>query len=57
MAIDYDWICLRLAEETAEMNLARVNFDRWRIEILRQALARVDYWLPLEPFGQGYQSA
>jgi phage terminase large subunit-like protein len=56
VAIDYDWISYTLAEATAGMNLARVNFDRWRIEILRQALQRVDYWLPLAEFGQGFVS-
>jgi phage terminase large subunit-like protein len=38
------------------MNLVRVNFDRWRVEILRQALQRADYNMPLAGFGQGYQS-
>jgi phage terminase large subunit-like protein len=55
-AIDYDWIAQTLAEVTGTMNLVRVNFDRWRIEILQQALARLGYAIPLQPFGQGYQS-
>jgi phage terminase large subunit-like protein len=38
------------------MNVVRVHFDRWRIEILNQALARLGYVVPLIPFGQGYQS-
>jgi phage terminase large subunit-like protein len=54
--IDYDWIAETLAAETAALNLVGINFDRWRIDILRQALARADYVMPLTPFGQGYQS-
>lgn len=53
--IDYDWIAAEVAELTAGMNLAKVNYDRWRIDILKQALMRQDAYLPLEPFGQGYR--
>lgn len=55
-AIDYDWIAQTLAEVTGTMNVVRVNFDRWRIEIMQQALSRLGYAVPLQPFGQGYQS-
>lgn len=53
--VDYDQIALEVAELTAGMNLARINYDRWRIDILRQALMRHDTVLPLQPFGQGYK--
>jgi phage terminase large subunit-like protein len=55
-AIDYDWIAQTLAEVTGTMNVVKIHFDRWRIEILNQALARLGYVVPLIPFGQGYQS-
>jgi phage terminase large subunit-like protein len=54
-SIDYDFVAVQLAEITAGMNVARVNYDRWRIDILRQALSRADFYLPLVPFGQGYK--
>jgi phage terminase large subunit-like protein len=39
------------------MNIARINYDRWRIDILRQALERleVDIAYALEPMGQGFK--
>ena len=54
-AIDYDWIAAQLAEDAADMAIARLNYDRWRIDILRQALGRVGVKVPLEPMGQGYK--
>jgi phage terminase large subunit-like protein len=53
--VDYDWVAAEVADITAGMNIARVNYDRWRIDIFRQALARQGYALPLLPFGQGYR--
>ena len=40
-AIDYDWIVYALGEDAEGINIVRLNHDRWRIEILRQALARL----------------
>ena len=37
-AIDYDWIAYALGEDAARMNIVRLNYDRWRIEILRQVI-------------------
>ena len=54
-AIDYDWIAYALGEDAARMNIVRLNYDRWRIEILRQALARLGVAMPLEPMGQGFK--
>jgi phage terminase large subunit-like protein len=56
-AIDYDWVAQALGEAAARMNIARINYDRWRIDILRQALERleVDIAYALEPMGQGFK--
>ena len=54
-AIDYDWIAYALGDDAARMNIVRLNYDRWRIEILRQALARLGVAMPLEPMGQGFK--
>ena len=55
-AIDYDFVALKLGELSETMNLARVNYDRWSIKHLKQALARHGVAVPLEPMGQGYAS-
>jgi phage terminase large subunit-like protein len=53
--IDFDYVATFLGEEAARMNIVRLNYDRWRIELLRQALARHGVGLPLEPMGQGFK--
>lgn len=53
--IDYDYVAQQLGEDAARMNIARLNYDRWRIELLRQALGRYGIALPLEPMGQGFK--
>jgi phage terminase large subunit-like protein len=55
VAIEHDYLARVLAEETARMNIARVHFDRWRIDIMRQALQRADYHMPLSECGQGFR--
>lgn len=54
-AIDYDFIAYELAGLASRMNIVRVNYDRWRIEVLRQALARIGAAVPLQEFGQGFK--
>ena len=54
-SIDYDWVAQQLGDDAARMNIVRLNYDRWRIEILRQSLARFGVAVPLEPFGQGFK--
>lgn len=55
-AIEYDWIAQQLADDAARMNIVRIAYDPWRIEILKQSLARVGAAVPLEPLGQGFKS-
>jgi phage terminase large subunit-like protein len=55
-AIDYDFVAFKLGELSESMNLARVNYDRWSIKHLKQALARHGVAVQLEPMGQGYAS-
>jgi len=54
-SIDYDWIAEALANITSSMNVVRIGYDRWRIEILRQALRRAGTNPPLVECGQGYK--
>jgi phage terminase large subunit-like protein len=55
-AIDYGFVAVELGTLSGTMNLVQVNYDRWSIKSLQQALARYGVAVPLEPFGQGYVS-
>lgn len=54
--IDYDFVARDMGQITAGMNIARIAFDRWRMDRMKGALERQAVELPLEPFGQGYVS-
>lgn len=54
--IDYDFVARDVGEITSGLNVAKVAFDRWRMDRMQQALDRQGVSLPLEPFGQGFQS-
>lgn len=56
LAIDYDHVLADIAEATEGMNLARVAYDAWNINTLRQSLDRLGMTLPLQSFIQGYKS-
>jgi phage terminase large subunit-like protein len=56
LTIDYDYVLADVARETEGMNLARIGFDSWNINTLRQAMSRAGVALPLVPFIQGYKS-
>lgn len=56
--VDYDWVCEDLLIELAGMNVASVQFDRWRIDVLKAAARRTGFasvvaeWVDI---GQGYR--
>lgn len=54
-SIDYEYVARWLAEYCASRNVLRINFDRWRIDVLNAELARIGVELPMEPFGQGFK--
>lgn len=54
--IDYDFVARDIGEITAGLNVAKIAFDRWRMDRMKGALERQGVELPLEPFGQGYVS-
>jgi len=54
--IDYDWVAHQIGIDTAGMNVVRLNYDRWRMTILREALARGGIAVETAEFGQGWQS-
>jgi phage terminase large subunit-like protein len=54
--IDYDYVARDIGEICSGLSIAKIGFDRWRMDRMQQALARQGVDLPLEPFGQGYMS-
>lgn len=53
--VDYEIVADELCELQDDSELAAIAFDRWRIDVLKAALARRGRELPLEPFGQGFK--
>lgn len=60
--VDYEQVAGHLKQETADMNIASISFDPWRIDLMKKACHDVDWsqvdndgfnWIP---FGQGYKS-
>lgn len=54
--IDYDFVARDIGEICAGLSVAKIGFDRWRMDRMQQAFERQGVSLPLEPFGQGYVS-
>ena len=54
--IDYAFVARDIGEITAGLNVAKIAFDRWRMDRMKAALDAAGVVLPLEPFGQGYVS-
>lgn len=54
--IDYDFVARDIGQICSGLAVAKIAFDRWRMDRMQQALARQGVELPLEPFGQGYVS-
>jgi phage terminase large subunit-like protein len=54
--IDYDYVAKDIGEICSGLSIAKIGFDRWRMDRMQQALQRQGVELPLEPFGQGYMS-
>lgn len=54
--IDYDFVARDIGEICSGLSIAKIGFDRWRMDRMKGALERQGVDLPLEPFGQGYVS-
>ena len=46
----------RIVALSRQFDIQAIAYDRWRIDDLKADLADIGAELPLEPFGQGYQS-
>jgi phage terminase large subunit-like protein len=55
--VGYDQVCEHLVKMTEGMNIASVNFDRWRIDVFKKEAERVGWatGIPWLPVGQGYK--
>lgn len=54
--IDYAFVARDIGALTADLPVAKIAFDRWRMDRMQLALNAAEVALPLEPFGQGYVS-
>lgn len=55
MSIDYEMVARDIADELDGLDIAAINFDRWRIDLIRKELEKIGVELPLAPFGQGFR--
>lgn len=55
-ALDYDFLAADIGDVAAKMEIDRMAYDRWRIDVMRQSLARMGVLVNLMPFGQGFRS-
>lgn len=53
--IDYDFIATAIGGLSGETNLAGIAYDRWRIDVFRQSLARLGVNVEMKAFGQGFK--
>lgn len=54
--IDYAFVARDIGKIAAGLNVAKIAFDRWRMDRMQLALDAAGVVLPLEAFGQGYVS-
>lgn len=54
--IDYAFVARDIGALVADLPVAKIGFDRWRMDRMQMALDGAGVSLPLEAFGQGYVS-
>ena len=54
-SVDYAYVAQQLGELCDAYQVKSIPFDRWRIDVLKQEIARLGIELPLVPFGQGFK--
>lgn len=54
-ALDYDFIAADIGELAGVIGMGRIAYDRWRIDVLKQALFRKGIMINLMPHGQGFK--
>lgn len=53
--VDYEFVARQLADLMVDINVTAIAYDRWRIELLKKELERIDIELPLMDWGQGFK--
>ncbi|TZG24875.1 terminase large subunit [Sphingomonas montanisoli] len=56
VAVDYEFVAVKIAQICAGLNIAKLGFDRYRFKTLEAQLQKLGVVLPFEPFGQGHVS-
>lgn len=53
--VDYEHVAADLGDILADLDVRAVAYDRWRIDLLRKELGKLDLELPLVEWGQGFK--
>jgi phage terminase large subunit-like protein len=53
--LDYDFLAAEIGSLSGRMAFAKLAYDRWRIDVFRQSLAKLGVFVELEAFGQGFK--
>lgn len=56
VAVDYEFVAVRIGQLTDGMNVGKIGFDRYRFKTLDAQMGKLGITLPFEPFGQGHVS-
>jgi len=56
VAVDYEFVAVKVGEITEGMNIGRIGFDRYRFKTLEAQMSKLGITLPFEAFGQGHVS-
>jgi phage terminase large subunit-like protein len=54
-SVDYSFVAREISEILSECNVKKVNFDRWRFDLLKKEFDNIGFDIPLQPFGQGFK--
>jgi phage terminase large subunit-like protein len=54
-SIDYEPVALEIAEILADCDVRAVAFDRWRMDVFKKEMDKINPNLPMVPFGQGFR--
>lgn len=54
-SVDYEYVVADLADIFSDVKLARVAFDRWRMDVFKKELERAGLNWPMEEHGQGFK--
>jgi len=53
--VDYEYVANEIVDIIQGLNIQKIAYDRWRMDILRKEFTRIDVELPLVECGQGYR--